>query len=314
MVKVCEDTKEHGESKGFYMDGRIKENLDYELKRVDKKWDSIILYDGEEGAAKTTLACANAYYMAHARGVKFNDDKENNNHIIYTSEEFKKVLDTAKPYTNIVWDEFVMEGLSDEAGTKRQALLIKKMAVMRSKRLIVHLIAPYMFMLRKYFVIGRTRCLFHVYSHNNLDRGDVMYFSKPGKRYLYINGVKYWDYNKPKADFVASFTNTFGLFFDINTYEAKKAKAMESIEMDRRGAKAGKRIATIIQNLLKEGHRYRDVCRICDFKSEGTIHSYLKKYNPLDKGGLSRSHGENNGTTLAVHPLGGEKQPKGSII
>ena len=68
MVKVCEDkkfTNEKGEKvNGFYMDELLKKNLDFEIARVKKKWDCMILIDGQEGAAKTTLGSAIAKYIS----------------------------------------------------------------------------------------------------------------------------------------------------------------------------------------------------------------------------------------------------------
>ena len=113
--------------------------------------------------------------------------------IIFTPKQFEDAINDAVPYTNIVWDEFVMSGLSIEMLTSRiQIALIKKMTMIRSKRLIIHLVIPYIFMLTKYFSIARTRCLIHIYSPDNLTRGTFMYYSKPNKRMLYMKGVRFW--------------------------------------------------------------------------------------------------------------------------
>lgn len=288
MVIVCEDsiTRPNGK-KGFYMDGKMKENLDYELKRVDKNWDSVILYDGEEGAAKTTVACANAYYMAKQRDTEFNEDKENNNEIIYSIKEFEELLKISPPYTNLVWDEFVLAGMSLDALRAVQITLIKRMALMRKKRLVVHLIVPTMFMLSKYFAIFRPRCLIHVYSPDNLTRGSLKYYSKPSKRLLYIKGIKYWDYKVCRPDFAGAFTNTYGLFFDKEKYEAKKDAAMEKIDTSVKQTRFGKRMYVTITNLQKLGNSQRDIAKICGFSAVSTVNEYLERYKPKENGVLN---------------------------
>lgn len=261
------------------MDGKVKENLDYELKRVDKNWDSVIAYDGEEGSAKTTVACANANYMAEARGIKFNEDREKNNNIIYTIPEFENLVDISPPYTNIVWDEFVLAGLSSEALKSVQITLIKRMSMMRRKRLVVHLIIPYIFMLQKYFAIARPRCLFHIYSPDNISRGSLKYYSKPAKRLLYMKGVKFWDYKVCRPDFAGAFTDTYGLFFDKETYEAKKDAAMEKIAVDTKQTRFGERMYTGIVNLTKLGYSQSKIAEILGFRAKSTVNEYLKRYN-----------------------------------
>jgi hypothetical protein len=294
MVIVCEDsiTRPNGK-KGFYMDGKLKENLDYELKRVDKNWDSVLLYDGEEGSAKSTVACANAYYMANQKGTDFNDDKEKNNEIIYSIKEFEELLRISPPYTNIVWDEFVLAGMSLDALRAVQITLIKRMALMRKKRLVVHLIVPTMFMLSKYFAIFRPRCLIHVYSPDNLTRGSLKYYSKPSKRFLYIKGIKYWDYKVCRPDFAGAFTNTYGLFFDIEKYEAKKDAAMEKIDVNIKKTKFGQRVYTIITNLQKKEFNQREIAEICGFKDKKSIYEYIERYKPLEKAVLGVEGDEN---------------------
>lgn len=284
MVIVCEDSiirnfKNKKSKKGYYLDKQLKENLDYELKRVDRKWDAVILYDGEEGSAKTTTACANAYYMATKRKKKFGLDN-----IVFTPKQFEEAIENAEPYTNIVWDEFVTTGLSVEALTNRiQIELIKRLTMIRSKRLVIHLVIPYIFMLTKYFAIARTRCLIHIYSPNNLDRGSFMYYSKPNKRMLYMKGVKYWEYNVWKPDFIGPFTNTFGLFFNIQKYEEKKRIAMKRLGQDLRMEKTGVRLCLVFLSLIEKGWTITDVAQLASYRASSDIRKMLKRYDMEDK-------------------------------
>jgi len=280
MAIVCEDViirklKNGKIKKGYYMHDTLKDNLEYELKRVEKNWDSVILYDGEEGAAKTTVACANAYYLSYKAGLKFDI-----NNIVFTQSEFMKLVDIAKPKTNIVWDEFVLSGLNLEALSMLQITLIKKMTIIRKKRLIIHLIIPYMFMLTKYFAIARTRCLIHVYSNDNLTRGDFLYYNKPSKRRLYITGKKFWEYGNTKSDFNGDFTNTFGLFFNIDEYEKRKDEATQKITHDYRQVKAGESIYKAIM-WLKANTDYTNlqIGHIFGWQTHKGVEYYIKRYS-----------------------------------
>lgn len=305
MVIVCEESVKkklkNGKIRcGYFMDDMLKANLDYEIKRVNKNWDAVILYDGEEGSAKTTLACANANYMSEQCGVKFDI-----NNIVFTQTEFMRLVDVAKPYTNIVWDEFVLSGLNLEALTMLQITLIKKMTIIRKKRLIIHLIIPYMFMLTKYFAIARTRCLIHVYSVDNLNRGDFLYFSKPKKRMLYIKGKKFWEYNT-KADFNGKFTDTYGLLFDEEEYERRKDEATQKITHDNRQTKAGESVCRGILWLQKNlGYTQDKVAEVFGWDGgHKSVEYFLKKYakdvisyqNTKESGVLRREGSGNNYT------------------
>ena len=278
MAIVCKETirrkLKNGKIKiGYFMNDLLKENLDYEIRRINKNWDAVILYDGEEGAAKTTLACANAYYLANKCGSKFDI-----NNIVFTQNEFMKLVDIAPPYTNIVWDEFVLSGLNLEALSMLQITLIKKMTVIRKKRLVIHLIIPYMFMLTKYFAIARTRCLIHVYSKDNLNRGDFLYFNKPKKRTLYIMGKKFWEYNV-KSDFNGNFTNTFGLFFDRDEYERRKDEATQKITHDNRQTKAGESLCRGIRWLnSKLGYSQDKIAEVFGWQGHQAVQYFIKKY------------------------------------
>lgn len=213
--------------RGFYLHCLLKNNLDYEVKRVNKKWDSIVLIDGPEGSAKTTLASTCGYYMASRLGTTFGLDD-----IIFTIPQFEEWIMNKPPGSVCQWDEFVLAGMSSEGLTKIQNTLIKKMTLIRKRRLVIILVIPYIFMLRKYFAIARTRFLIHVYSPDNLSRGLFMFFSSPRKRILYMKGLKFWEYMIEKPDFIGDFVNTYGLFWDTDKYEQKKNEATDTIESD----------------------------------------------------------------------------------
>lgn len=270
------------EKKGFYLDGKLKQNLDYEFKRLKENWDCIMLIDGEEGSAKTTLGATIAYYMSSLMKTKFDMDD-----IIFTIPQFNKWIETQPDNSVCLWDEFVLAGMSADALTRIQNTLIKQMTMIRRKGHLIILIIPYIFMLRKYFAIARTRCLIHVYSPDNLRRGQFRYFSKPNKRMLYIKGIKYWEFNVWHPDFLGRFTDTYGLFFDKDIYESKKDEATQNIKYlsgDGRSERSVRRVAIGVSNLIKEGKSKKEIAQLF-----GCSQRYLREI--ISKYGFSKVEG-----------------------
>jgi hypothetical protein len=290
MVMVCEDTikrtfKNGNIRLGFYLHKALKENLDYEITRLKKSWDCILLIDGEEGAGKSSFASAIAYYMSSKLETKFDNDD-----VIYTISQFEDWIENQPPYSVCQWDEFALAGMSSDALTKIQNILIKKMTVMRKKKLVVILVIPYFFMLRKYFAIARTKCLIHVYSHNNLDRGDFCYYNKEQKKRLYLQGLKLWDYYKANPSFHGNFKDTYGLFYDIDTYEQKKDEALNSIHLGDGRTKPDlwkNRFGKLVAGLRRKKWMWKEIGVECGIK-EKQLEIFTR-----ENGFLRQPHNEN---------------------
>jgi len=228
MVKVFEDRKfidKYGKERdGFYMDGILKNNIDtYLISAVKQGWDGIVLVTGMEGAAKSTLAACLGYYC---------DQNLKLDNVVFTQDEFFHAVDNADKGTVIIWDEFVMGGLSTEALGKNQNSLIKKLTTIRKKQLFIFLIIPSIFMLRLYFIL-RTRCLIHCYSPDGLKRGYFKFYSYDRKRSLYVKGRKYFSMAVESANFAGRFTDTNGYFFDNEAYEKHKDEAILSVTQEK---------------------------------------------------------------------------------
>lgn len=206
---------------GYWMDNILKNNLDLLKQSVKRKWDGTFLITGMEGSGKSNAAfmCAN-YLDPTFQG------EEALRRIVFTADQFYKIVDTAKPETSIVWDEMVLGGMSDDALTNMQKALIKKFTLLRKKRLYLILVIPYIFMLRLYFAVARTRFVMHFYSPDGLERGFFKFYSYDKKRELYFKGKKnYWNMNVVPADFIGQTRNTEGYFFDDAEYQKKKDSA-----------------------------------------------------------------------------------------
>lgn len=213
--------------KNYYMDETLVPNLDLLKKAVDKKWDGIFMIDGIEGSAKTTLAGACAYYL---------DPTFTLDNVVFTQEQFFEQVDTAKCNKCIIWDEFIFGGLSTEALNKVQNALIKKLTTIRKKGLYIILVMPWFFMMRPYFAVGRSRFLLHTYTPDGITRGRFQFYSFKTKQKLYYIGKKEYQYSV-RSDFVGSFTDTFGMFWDEKEYDQKKEEAIKSLS----GSMNGKR-------------------------------------------------------------------------
>lgn len=221
-----ETKKSHVQIKGisYYMDGYLKQNLDNIIKAVEKKWDGIILVDGMEGSGKSTFTMSLSYYVSNGN-FTIND-------IFYSPEQFEKWVDESKDSATGMWDEFVLGGLSEEALTRMQIAIIKKMTLIRKKRLKIFLLIPYIFMLRPYFAIARPRCLIHIYSPDGITRGYFSFYNYSQKRELYFKNKKTWNYKNIHPSFRGRFTDYENMFINRKEYETKKDEAIKITQKD----------------------------------------------------------------------------------
>jgi len=232
------------QDKEFYFNDLLYDNLQILVKAVEKKWDGLLMIDGIEGSAKTTLGGQVCIVL---------DPNFNLDHVVFTQEQFFELVDKAKPKTAILWDEFVFGGLSTEAMNKVQNALIKKMTTIRKKRLFIVLVMPWFFMMRPYFAIGRSRCLLHTFTPDGITRGRFTFFSYNKKQTLYHVGKKTYKYTV-KSDFNGKFVDTFTWFWDENAYEKKKDIAIESISKEHIDKVADKYLGILQKTIYNMRH------------------------------------------------------------
>ncbi len=206
MVKVNINGKE------IYIDGYLKANLDGCKRLVKKDWDMVFVVDGEERSGKSVFAQQSALYC---------DPTFNINDIVFNPEDFEKKIDEAKQYKSIVYDEAYGGLNSKQVLSKVSQILVKKFTEIGRKNLFIFVVLPCFFELHKYVAIWRSRALFHVY-HKNYERGRFACWSGENKKFLYINGKKFYSYAKPKPSFIGSFTK--GYTVDRKEYEDKKER------------------------------------------------------------------------------------------
>lgn len=271
MVKVDID------GVSLYLDGYLKENLDFVRARVEKNWDNITLITGYEGDGKTTLAAECCLYLDHS----FNLDK-----VVFNQEQFEALVDKAEPFSAILWDE--ADELGGHWATRMMLAIKRKFKRIRSKNLYIFLVTPTMFDLGKYFVIHRTYFSLDVYS-NGLERGFFRFFDRERKRKLYIQGVKTWDMYASMPNFTGSFTDWPDNFpIHKPDYNKKKDDAVKSIGEEEKYTAAMQRRQhniEIMHNCIGLGFNREMISRILGVSIK-TISSYRKSTGDVPVLGL----------------------------
>lgn len=236
-----------------FFDKNLEGNIEEIKDMIKLKFDGVLLIDGMEGSGKSELG----------KEICLKSDKTFSDiDVFYTVEQFEEWLENAPPGKAGLWDEFVLAGLSTEALTKMQNVLIKKFTMIRKKGLMIVLIIPYIFMLRKYFAVARTRCLIHVYTKGKT-RGYFKFYNYQEKLWIYNYGQKTWLYSpKVKPSFEGRFSNWSSNYLDEEKIEIKKDEAIKSV-----GEEKDKK-----QEIIN------DLCRILQVDWNGQLTHKFKEY------------------------------------
>lgn len=212
MVKVKPNQIE------YYMDGYLQKNLDASKKLNRKDWDSVFIVDGSEGSGKSTIALQAATYC----DPKFTEDR-----VCFKPDKFKEAIINATEYQSVVYDE-AFTGLSSRSTMGRvNRMLVSMLAEIRQKKLFVFIVAPTFFDMDKYVALWRSRALIHVYT-NNMQRGFFRFYNYNRKKGLYLNGKKFYSYNKPGPNFIGKFYSVLPI--DEQSYRKKKYEALKASE------------------------------------------------------------------------------------
>ena len=216
--------------KQYSMENRLVITLNLMLKRMTDRYkkDNLLLIDGDEGDGKTNMSCGVGYYIAYKTQRSF------------SSKNFFFKLDSVIDFALknerqvIVWDEGALGGLSDEWWNKAQTRLIKLLMVCRKKRHFFIINIPRFFKLREYLAVDRSIGLIHVYSHDGLDIGRFVYYTKQKKEKLFENYK-----TKKKKDYKKyySFRGVFGYvlpkLINEQEYDALKDKGIMSLLVEK---------------------------------------------------------------------------------
>ena len=181
-----------------------------------------MLIDGKSGLGKSTKA----FQIA-----KFWNKNFSLNDVYFDVDEFLKGLAHAVAGQVFVFDEAMIIN-SRAWATQRNRMIIIALSMIRSKNIYIIFCINSVFDLDKNIVLNSADILLHIYSKGLIDRGlFCAFFKSPGDQNdrlkgLYLNGKKYYDYNKPRANYYGRFSKKFIL--NEKLYETKKQKAINS--------------------------------------------------------------------------------------
>jgi len=198
----------------------LMQKLDHLHTRIKRDNDNIIMIDGMEGTGKSTgLAFPIGWYLS---GGPFE--------VVFTPQQFREAFDKAKKGGTIVWDEFVLAGLSTQALSQMQQVIIKKLTTGRKKNLNIVLVVPNYFMFRDYFSCHRSLFLLNTYSPDFLSRGYYRYYDYHGKQIMYHKNKKVKIHSPKYAQHKGNFCKTSpGYYIDEEYYQSKKDEAIQQI-------------------------------------------------------------------------------------
>lgn len=182
----------------IYLDGKLREKLDYAKAQIAKNWDVTIVIDGLEGSGKSNLGFAIATYMA--------DGNLTLDNIAEGSEDAVNKLEKLPDGSVLDIDEGSLAFSSTDVMSKEQKRLTKILNVIRQKRMCLIITCPSFFNLAKYVGVERSRLLLHTYTRKG-ERGYFGYYGEKKKKKLYRIGKKNFNsYDYPSPNFRGRFT------------------------------------------------------------------------------------------------------------
>jgi len=253
----------------LYFDGYTHTLLSFFKNAVHNHNTSVVLlFDGRSGMGKTTLSNQVGIFL---------DPNFDLNKMFYTPDTFLEGLNNAKKGDYICFDEAMI--LSNRAAiSKVNKMIVIAMSMIRSKQIFVGFCINSLFDLDKNIAIFRSEVLFHVYGDTLIDRGRYATFFK-GKdtenklKKLYLLGKKYYDYGKPFANYVGSFTKEFVV--DEKEYERQKQEGvnifLKGIET-KSSKRKDERITIAMFRLSKEGYSHEKIGWFFDCSRQTVSH------------------------------------------
>ena len=185
--------------------------------------DYVIIIDGQEGSAKSTVAAQIAYYVDRS----FTQER-----MCLRPDEFIDKINSATKGQAVVFDEAYTGLASRAAFSEINKLLVEMMMEMRKKNLFVVLCIPSVFYLEKYAALHRARGLFHCYFGKGGKRGQFLAYNDKKLKQLYLYGKRAMSYYFPKVNIKCRFVKTVPI--DWVSYEERKIKALKVKKVSKR--------------------------------------------------------------------------------
>lgn len=245
--RVCMDKYpkgfSHNKKDGFYLEKGLKTQLDILLKNIKNDWDFTILITGggEVRVGKSVLAMQIAAYWTYKiekiYGLKCKFTIEDN--IVFDGKkliEMGNKLGKNHPYSALIYDE----AGADLEGVKVMSMMTQDVLDYYREcgqyNMLNILVLPEFFSLPRGIALSRSIFLIDVtyYADEELifRRGYFKFYSRPNKKYLYLNGKKDLNYGAYKYDFHGRFYNFYPI--DEDSYRLAKQEALVRRESKRR--------------------------------------------------------------------------------
>ena len=211
------------------MDKYLKDKLDLMINRTTgkRKFDNLVLIDGDEGYGKSNIG---AYVCAYV-----SDKTDRPLTLANVFFDLDKLLEFAMHTEEqiIFWDEGALGGLANEWWNKNQKKFLKLLMVARKRRHFWVICIPKFFKLNEYLVIDRSIGLVHVYAKDELEIGRFAYFGKKRKEQLYHDWRKSKQRNYGKfSNFRGKFPEALPKIFNEAEYDRKKDIAIMSMDKE----------------------------------------------------------------------------------
>ena len=215
----------------MFMEKEIVELCNLMIKRVDKKWDNLMIIDGKERVGKSTFAKKPALYIAKKLGKDITLDN-----VFFNIEKLNQfILDNNKEV--IIWDEAALGGLGSQWQNDIQKRLITTMMTCGSHNHTFFFIVPSFFKLSWYLSVHRSLGLINIFSPDLLSRGSFKCYNTLQKAWIYNNFRRSETYGNT-CSFRGQW-NEKGVenLWDDTKYEEKKRRAIEEYNLIRKRQK-----------------------------------------------------------------------------
>jgi hypothetical protein len=240
LVKVCEEW--FPETKGFWMDSKLKQQLDILINNVTHDWDFtiIITAGGEVRAGKSVLGLQIGTYWSYCieKVHKIKTPWDIKQNIIFQWQkliETGNVLGEKHKYCAIQYDEAgeTMEGSKSQ--TSELKAVRDYLRECGQYNFLNILVMPEFFDLPKGIAITRSTFLLDVYygvdEKGIFQRGYFRFYSRKQKKRLYLEGKKELNYHAAPYNFDGEFRNFYPL--DEIEYRKLKQEALKERETGR---------------------------------------------------------------------------------
>ena len=236
--------------KDLNYDRLLIHKLDLMIERCTKrKFDNLLIVEGDEGYGKTNMAALIAYYVSFKTGRQLSLDN-----VFFDAEEMVNFAKSTQD--QIIWlYEAAIAGLASELQNKIQKKLIKMLMIARKKRHFYIICIPKFYKLNEY-IIGRSIGMVRVYAKNETVLGRFVYYNKSCIRNLYNlwRTKKRLEYHK-YCIFHGTFANVLGKIMDEDAYDEKKDAAILKALTDEENNKS-------VEKVQLHGLKYGIACLI----------------------------------------------------